>query len=463
MAGKIISRIFVVAFKTLVVTCFLLVVTLVICLFYGLDYEPEVSRPSSLSLDDVARIKEVLRENNPRRLQGQGVRKVEVTERDLNLLLAYGLSHSGLGKNLDVQVGLDPGSVIARATLIMPENLFGRYLNVRARIRPGTDDLLDWTFQGVRFGDVPFPGWVVGMAWPYVLGRLEALPEVKALLVGIEAVDKVDIRRDHVSVSYNWKSDQVEQLERRGKELILPVSERKRLLYYDNVLRTFLERQPEKRMSLAEVLQFVFSNAAEQSRSGADPVAENRAAIFTLAVYVINMDLDKLVERPKEVEGLRVSIAGDEGEADVAEPRKDRKHGFVSLQLRGRRDLAQHFLVSAAITASTGKGMADFLGLYKELGDSMSGSGFSFADMAANRAGVEMAKLAVDSRESALEVQEFLSAQMVEDDFMLRIDHLPEGIMELEFRDIYEDVDSEAYGVVEEEIERRLRECRLYQ
>ncbi len=464
MIERIIIRIFAVTFKTLVVTCFLLVGALVVFLFYGLDYEPDVSRPPSLSLDDAARIKEVLRDNNPRRLQGLGVREVRITERDLNLLLASGLSHSGLGRNLDVQVRLDPGSVIARATLLMPENLFGRYLNVKARIRPGPDDLLDWKFQEVRLGRVPFPGWVVGLAWPYVLGHLENLPEVKALLVGVDAVEKVDIHRGRVLVSYDWKSEQVAQLQRKGKELILPVSERKRLLYYDNLLRSFMERQPEDRMSLARVLPLLFSSAAERAYSGADPVSENRALLFTLAVYGVRRDLGKLVDRPKKVEGLTLSTGEDKGGMLVASgPQRSGTHGFVSLQLRERRDLAQHFLVSAAITVSAGSVMADLMGLYKELTDSMGGSGFSFADMAANRAGVEMARLAVGSRESALKVQEFLSAPVVEDDFMPRIHHLPEGIMELEFRGTYGDVDSEAYSLVEEEIERRLKACRLYQ
>jgi hypothetical protein len=156
-------------------------------------------------------------------------------------------------------------------------------------------------------------------------------------------------------------------------------------------------------------------------------------------------------------------VEQQEGGAVAAGKRKPRRHGYVQLQLRGRRDLAQHFLVSAAITASAGSGMADFLGLYKELGDAMGGSGFSFADMAANRAGVEMAKLAAGSGKSALEVQAFLSGQVLEDDIMPRVDHLPEGIMEMEFRRVYEDVDSEAYGLMEEEIKRRLKECRLYQ
>lgn len=83
--------------KTLVVITFCLVGLLVVVLIYGLEPEPQVTRPNSLSLEDVARIKQVIRENNPRKLQGLGVREVHITERDLNLLVGYGLSHSRLG------------------------------------------------------------------------------------------------------------------------------------------------------------------------------------------------------------------------------------------------------------------------------------------------------------------------------------------------------------------------------
>ena len=45
---------------------------------------------------------------------------------------------------------------------------------------------------------------------------------------------------------------------------------------------------------------------------------------------------------------------------------------------------------------------------------------------------------------------------------MPRIDDLPEGIMELEFKHRYRDLDSEAYRLVQDEIDRRLATCRVY-
>jgi hypothetical protein len=56
--------------------------------------------------------------------------------------------------------------------------------------------------------------------------------------------------------------------------------------------------------------------------------------------------------------------------------------------LRGRRDLCQHFAVSAYLTAALGREMAIESGLAKEMLDSEASEGFSFVDMTANRAGI---------------------------------------------------------------------------
>ena len=64
--------------------------------------------------------------------------------------------------------------------------------------------------------------------------------------------------------------------------------------------------------------------------------------------------------------------------------------------MRGRRDLAQHFFVSAHLTASTGAEAAQAAGLAKELVDAQRPSGFSFADLAADRAGARFARSVVE-------------------------------------------------------------------
>jgi hypothetical protein len=61
--------------------------------------------------------------------------------------------------------------------------------------------------------------------------------------------------------------------------------------------------------------------------------------------------------------------------------------------VHGRHDLAQHFSVSAALTALLGAKAAETAGLLKEMLDAEpGGSGFSFADLAADLSGVAFAQ-----------------------------------------------------------------------
>jgi hypothetical protein len=50
----------------------------------------------------------------------------------------------------------------------------------------------------------------------------------------------------------------------------------------------------------------------------------------------------------------------------------------------------------------------------------------------------------------------------LEADFMPGIKDLPEGIMELEFKHRYQDLDSKNYRMIEDEIEQRLSRCKVY-
>jgi hypothetical protein len=111
----------------------------------------------------------------------------------------------------------------------------------------------------------------------------------------------------------------------------------------------------------------------------------------------------------------------------AVEPDNDRSLRLVSLgqpTLRGRRDLAQHFFVSAYLAAMAGSQVASASGLAKEMSDSNGGSGFSFVDMTANRAGILFAGGLLNKR---------LTLATVSDDFtvanyMPTIDDLPEGL-----------------------------------
>ena len=85
---------------------------------------------------------------------------------------------------------------------------------------------------------------------------------------------------------------------------------------------------------------------------------------------------------------------------ESASARQTRLASLGSPTMRGRRDLAQHFAVSAALTILIGPQDTEAIGIIKEMTDSRSGSGFSFVDLSADVAGIQFAIAVADGRVS---------------------------------------------------------------
>ncbi len=93
--------------------------------------------------------------------------------------------------------------------------------------------------------------------------------------------------------------------------------------------------------------------------------------------------------------------------------------------MRGRRDSAQHFAISAALAALVGSKNAEAAGALKEISDSRSGgSGFSFADYSADLAGILFAGAVVGGHVPL----ERLEKGFLVRDFLPDLSGLKEGI-----------------------------------
>ena len=104
------------------------------------------------------------------------------------------------------------------------------------------------------------------------------------------------------------------------------------------------------------------------------------------------------------VVGLAIALDGSDGlrrlprtaaRVKAIEPERQRLQRLNVLgdpTASGRRDTLKHFVVSAGMTAMLGAKEANLWGAAKELSDANGGSGFSFADLAADRAGVRFAE-----------------------------------------------------------------------
>lgn len=108
-----------------------------------------------------------------------------------------------------------------------------------------------------------------------------------------------------------------------------------------------------------------------------DPAA-NRAALVALAMLVVGERAGDLADTAKF----------DARRCLIEPPR---------IELLDRPDLAKHWALSAALGATLGEDATRALGEWKELSDSLpGGSGFSFVDLAADRAGLRVGRAASD-------------------------------------------------------------------
>ncbi|WP_435418912.1 hypothetical protein WAB17_04980 [Parerythrobacter aurantius] len=157
---------------------------------------------------------------------------------------------------------------------------------------------------------------------------------------------------------------------------------------------------------------------------------------------------------------LAVLTAGERAErlllADPGFPGSACRRLKPSLALHGRADLAQHWALSAGLTAAYGSRAAGNMGEWKELDDSLpAGSGFSFVDLAADRAGVSFARRATEGGEAAAvaaELSEADAATLLPRDLL----RAPEGLSEEGFTDRFGALDAKAYRRHVAAIDRRL-------
>ena len=165
-------------------------------------------------------------------------------------------------------------------------------------------------------------------------------------------------------------------------------------------------------------------------------MSENRAAILAMAMYFGNARLfEAMIGRVRT--GALAGVGSRQGAAKLA----------------GRNDLMLHFIISAGLKVASMSGISYTIGEVKELLDAArGGSGFSFADLAADRAGVRFAEVAVNSESAALD----------EAAFFPDIVGLPEGLDERRFEATYGGLEGAAYTAMVREIDARIARCPAY-
>jgi len=199
---------------------------------------------------------------------------------------------------------------------------------------------------------------------------------------------------------------------------------------------------PSGEARFGALLQAAFASSPADSTKE-NPVQHNRAAILALGIAVGHERLARVAGLELDAGLLRQAAALREGTT-----------------LRGRDDWSRHYLLSAALAVLEHPLISDAGGLMKEQLDALThGSGFSFGDLAADRAGVRFAAAATGSEAAAKAMQVRLGGGFALEDFFPLAADLPENLTVEQFRRDYGSVGSKRYRQTVAGIEARLDRC----
>jgi hypothetical protein len=373
----------------------------------GLSSETNVPTSPKLTLENIAQARKILYEGT--KTKPDNLAAITLTQEDLNLAANYLLNRYFQSS---IQIELVHQKVRCNMAIKLPKNAFANYFNISFRLGSEGDETLPRVAKfkiGKLLLPAKFAGWVLDLTIRYSFLN-------EYFILATSPIKRVEISDNTLTLFYETNSpNSFTNVESRG-------------IYKQKIAQIITQHNPKFRLSLADLLQPIFELALQRS-TAKNAIEENRSAIFALNDYVNSIEDSQL--KPF---------------------------------LYKRADLAQHFTGAAALTASMNSRVANALGEVKELSDAqMGGSGFSFIDLAADKAGSRFGELAVLSPESALRIQTLTAEIHDYRDFMPDPRDLPEHMSERIFKKLFESTQSPTYLRLANLIDKRIAAIPLYQ
>jgi len=374
----------------------------------ALQSAPQVPRGAAATLADVGLLRQLLVLHDPGRARASGQRTLVLNPESAERLGDHALRHLARGA-FSLRSGA--GRVDLALSLPAPGGLPG-WVNVSLRLRQTSAVP---AIEQLRIGHLPLPGLLGNLLLEHWGGGL---------------LQSAAFSTTQMQFRYEWNARSTRKL----LAVWLPAEDRERLRRYGERIAEVAAASPQDAaLPLADLLQPLFALARE--RAG-DARREHRALLLALAGYVSGRDVSALVFEPQR--------------ASRAVRRR--------VTLAGRDDFAMHFAISAALASEAGGPLADAIGLYKEVSDSRWGSGFSFNDIAVDRAGARFGTLAVGQPQR---LQSALAAGVAERDLLPDVSDLPEFLSAAQFSARYGGVGAPAYSQLLRDIDARVAATRL--
>lgn len=397
--------------------------------FFGIGNKPEVIGLGwSLTHDDIARARKILYEGS--QIKPQEIGTIELTEIDLNLAGNYLLNRYIKSA---VHIQLKNNKMRFNVTATLPENVLGKYLNVSFRLGNQNDNNLPGITK-FKFGKLLLPAKLAA----FMIDKVIQHTYLKDyFILATRPIKSVHIGEDKIVITYKSSAETLQH----ARQFLTPSTENpEQGIYQRKLAEVIANHDPEWRLSLAELLQPMFELAYRRSKLET-AIEENRLVILTVNDYVNKQEAAKLIP-PKTIKPV--------------------PSGYYSAFMYKRVDLAQHFIASAALTASVNGQLASVIGEQKELSDADGGSGFSFIDLAADKAGTHFGEMATSTPENARKIQRAMAGIKSYSDFMPDPRDLPEKMKADEFKERYGAIGSPAYKEVLKQINERIAAAPIY-
>jgi uncharacterized protein YfiM (DUF2279 family) len=416
-------------------------------LWLALETSPQVPRTAQASLLDLARAMRLAQVIDPRQQGGEGPREVSLSQRDLELLIDQGAQRTAVpvagrvtlqARQARLQASLDLTELMRRnpalstsASAWRPvfQSLFqDRWLNVDLGLQE-TEALPG--IARLRIGRLPLPGWVG--EW-LLRSQLEQHLGPEQQRMARDMVKTVRFAPDRLQLGYVWRPGSL----KRMMAVLVPKPDQDRLrIYVERLAALKLKSVAGGRIPMGQLLQPALALAQQRTAAGGDAGLENRSAIVAVA----------FASFPREL----VTV--------LPAARRWRLPKPWRLVLAGREDFPLHYLISAALAAEAGGPFADAVGVFKEVLDARGKSGFSFNDLAADRAGARLGLLA---RQRPATLQTRVAAGLGDADFLPDVRDVPESLTAADFNARYGAIGSPAYQRLLADIESRIDALPLY-
>ena len=396
--------------------------------FFGISDKPDIAVGWTPTRDDIARAKKILHEGAKTKPDEIGT--IELSEADLNLAANYLLNRYSQSAT---KIELKNNMLRFTVTMTLPQNSLGHYVNISFRL--GNDNGIELpNLKKFKAGKLLIPAKFAAFVIKKII-RYSSLNDY--FILATHPVKYVKIDQHKITIIY-FSSQ--ENLTKARNFLIQSGDSPGVDIYRQKLAEIIAGHDPEWRLSLADLLKPLFELAYQRSTLE-NAIEENKMAITAINNYVNKKETKKFLA------------------SSASKPATGQQY---SAFLYKRIDLAQHFIGSAAITSSVNGQVARVVGEEKELSDAQRGSGFSFIDLAADKAGTRFGEMATSSPENARKIQKAMSEINDYSDFMPDPRDLPEHMDEAEFKQRYQSIDSPAYHEVTKLIDARIAETPIY-